>query len=78
MKRICSIIFFLLAINFAKAQSKLTLRQAIEMGITNNIDVNKADLASQQARVTMQQSKLSMLPNVNASANYGTNSGSNQ
>ncbi|KAA9040896.1 TolC family protein [Ginsengibacter hankyongi] len=75
MKRICSIIFFLLTISFVKAQSKLTLRQAIEMGIANNIDVNKADLSSQQAHITMQQSKLSMLPNVNASANYGINSG---
>ena len=75
MKRIFSIIVFLFAMTFAKAQSKLTLRQAIEMGIANNIDVNKADLASQQAHITMQQSKLSMLPNVNASANYGINSG---
>ena len=75
MKTICSIIFFLLTMSFAKAQSKLTLRQAIEMGIANNIDVNKSDLASQQAQITMQQSKLSMLPNVNASANYGINSG---
>src|SRR5664279_3058674 len=76
MKRIFSIItVFLFTITFVKAQSKLTLRQAIEMGIANNIDVNKADLASQQARVTLQQSKLSMLPNVNASANYGINSG---
>ncbi len=75
MKRICSILFFLLTISFVKAQSKLTLRQAIEMGIANNIDVNKADLSSQQAHITMQQSKLSMLPNVNASANYGINSG---
>jgi outer membrane protein len=75
MKRVCSIIFFLLAISFVKAQSKLTLRQSIEMGIANNIDVNRADLSSQQARITMQQSKLSMLPNVNASANYGINSG---
>ena len=45
------------------------------MGITNNIDVNRADLSSQQARIAMQQTKLSMLPNVNASANYGINSG---
>ena len=75
MKRICSIIFFLLTIGVVKAQSKLTLREAIEMGIANNIDVNKANLSSQLAQVTMQQSKLSMLPNVNASANYGINSG---
>jgi len=76
MKRSFSIIIVLLfTITFANAQSKLTLRQAIEMGIANNIDVNRADLSSQQARITMQQSKLSMLPNVNASANYGINSG---
>ena len=75
MKTIFLNIIFLLSCFIVQAQKKLTLQQAIQMGIANNIDVNKADLASQQARVTMQQSKLSMLPNVNASANYGINSG---
>ncbi len=70
------VIFILLAGAFYTSPAqKLTLKQAIEMGIANNIDVNKADLASQEARIAMQQSRLSMLPNLNASAGYGTNSG---
>jgi outer membrane protein len=75
MKTIFLNIIFILICFITQAQKKLTLQQAIQMGIANNIDVNKADLASQQARVIMQQSKLNMLPNVNASANYGISSG---
>ena len=75
MKTIFLNILFLIICFVTQAQKKLTLKEAIQMGIANNIDVNKADLTSQQARITMQQSKLSMLPNLNASAGYGTTSG---
>lgn len=70
-----AIIILLTGTFYISSAQKLTLKQAIEMGIANNIDVNKADLASQQAKIAMQQSKLSMLPNLNASAGYGTTSG---
>ncbi|HVZ95555.1 MAG TPA: TolC family protein, partial [Chitinophagaceae bacterium] len=74
MKPIGIVILLVGAFYISPAQ-RFTLKGAIETGIANNIDVNKADLASQQARITMQQSKLSMLPSLNASAGYGTTSG---
>ncbi len=69
------IILFFSGICFSAKGQDLSLRRAIEMGITNNIDVNKADLSSQEAQITLQQSRLSVLPNVNASSGYGITSG---
>lgn len=60
---------------FAAAQNKLTLKQAIEIGIKNNFDVLQSDLLMQKAGITLVQSKENMLPNLNASANQGTNYG---
>ncbi len=75
MKTIFLNIIFVLICFVVQAQKKLTLKEAIQMGIANNINVNKADLASQEARITMQQSKLSMLPDLGASGSYGSTSG---
>ncbi len=60
---------------FATAQNKLTLKQAIETGIANNLGVNQSDLQMQKADINLKQSKANMLPNLNASANHGINQG---
>lgn len=60
---------------FVTAQNKLSLQQAIQMGIANNIDVNQADLQMQKAGINLRQSKANMLPNLNATANHGINQG---
>src|ERR1700712_4551041 len=72
--------FFLIAIFglvcFAVvAQSKLTLQQAIQMGIANNIDVRQSDLQMQKANINLRQSRANMLPNLNATADHGINTG---
>lgn len=67
-------VFFATAF-FATAQNKLTLKQAIETGIKNNIDVLQSALDMQRAGVTLKQSKENMLPNLNASADHGYNYG---
>ena len=59
----------------AAAQSKLTLQQAIQMGIANNIDVNQSDLLMQKAGINLRQSKAAMLPDLNATADHGFNQG---
>lgn len=57
------------------AQNRLTLEQAIETGMQNNIDVLQSGLAVEKSSVIWRQSKMSALPNLNASINQGTNFG---
>ncbi len=59
----------------ANAQNKLTLRDAIETGIKNNIDVLQSNLQMQKADINLKQSRSNMLPNLNAAANHGFNQG---
>ncbi|MEP7166263.1 MAG: TolC family protein [Ferruginibacter sp.] len=60
---------------FTTAQNKLTLKQAIETGIANNLEVNQADLQSQRAGINLKQSRANMLPDLNATADHGINQG---
>jgi len=53
----------------------LTLKQAVEIGIKNNIDVLQANLQMQKEDITLKQSKEYMLPDLNANANHGKNFG---
>ncbi len=75
MKTIFLNIFFIVACFVVQAQNKLSLKQAIELGIKNNLDVNQADLLMQSANVNLKQSRAAMLPDLNAAANHGTNQG---
>ncbi len=69
-----NILFATFALN-ASAQNTLTLKQAVEIGIKNNIDVLQADLQMQKSGVNLKQSKEDMLPDLNANGNYGKNFG---
>jgi outer membrane protein len=60
---------------FATAQNKLTLKDAIEIGIKNNLAVSQSDLQMQKAGINLKQSKENMLPDLNASADHGYNYG---
>jgi outer membrane protein len=60
---------------FAPAQNKLSLKEAIETGLKNNIDVLQSDLQMQKEGIDYRQSKALMLPDLNASANHGVNQG---
>lgn len=60
---------------FASAQNKMTLKEAVETGIKNNIDVLQSDLQMQKAGIDLKQSKEYMLPDLNANVNYGKNFG---
>jgi len=75
MKSFFLIAAFVSSALFTTAQNKLTLQQAIETGIKNNIDVLQSDLLMQKADIAFKQSKESMLPNLNASADHGYNYG---
>ena len=75
MKQLFLNIFFVLACFGSEAQNKLTLQQAKQMGITNNIDIRQSDLLMQRANVNLKQSRAAMLPNLNANADHGINQG---
>ena len=75
MKSFILNIFFASLASFATAQNTMTLKEAIETGIKNNIDVLQSNLQMQKADINYKQSKANMLPNLNADANHGTNHG---
>jgi len=50
------------------AQTKMTLKQCIESGLANNLDVLQSELQTQSDKVSMNQAKLNLLPNLNGSA----------
>lgn len=75
MKSFFLIVLFVSCTLLATAQDKMTLKQAIEMGIKNNIDVLQSDLLMQKADISLKQSRASMLPNLNINTNQGTNYG---
>lgn len=57
------------------AQEKLTLRQCIETGLANNLDVRQAGLQTQTDEITWKQAKLDQLPYLNGVASHGINQG---
>lgn len=69
-----AILFFGLSLTGA-AQMKLSLQQAIELGVKNNMDVLQSGLAAEKSSIIWRQSRMSMLPNLNAAVNQGTNYG---
>src|SRR3569623_1901694 len=75
MKSFFLIVTFISYTFFATAQNKLTLKDAIEIGIKNNLQVSQSDLQMQKAGITLNQSKENMLPNLIASADHGYNYG---
>ena len=55
--------------------NSITLKQAVETGIQNNLDVKQSDLRMQTAAVNWRQSKANLLPSLGGFANHGTNQG---
>lgn len=81
MKRICvfSLYCCLLLISLKglsqTGPGKLTLKQAVETGIANNLLVQQSGLQVQTDEINWKQSKLNLLPNLNGSASSGINQG---
>ncbi len=68
--------FFILTT--AYAQEKWSLPRCIEYAMSNNITIKQTDLQSQIAALTLKQSKLDQVPNLNFSGGPSYNSGRNQ
>jgi outer membrane protein len=54
---------------------KLSLQEAVETGIKNNLEVQQSDIAMQRQRVNLRQARTNMLPDINAEINHGVNQG---
>ena len=59
------------------APSKLTLKEAVDIAIKNNIQVKQSELRTETADIARKQSKAFLLPNLNGTFNYGWNNGRN-
>lgn len=77
MNRVLISGLFILFFGGLKAQSgtTLTLQQAIQTAIDNNVQVKQSDLLTQTAEVAWKQSRSNLLPDLNASASHGINQG---
>ena len=76
MKKIFVGTLIVLSCLFVSAQQpKLTLQQCIEIGIANNLDVLQGDLQAKASEINWKQAKLNLLPDLNANASHGINTG---
>lgn len=69
MFRVLSILFFLTASTTGGAQT-YSLQQCIDTALANNIGVKQSDLLRQTAQVNLNQSRLNVLPYVNAGISH--------
>ena len=69
--------FCVVAVSFAASSqtNTLTLQQAVEIAIKNNLDVKQSDLQMQAAGVNWRQSKANLIPSLEGFANHGINQG---
>ena len=73
--RILTLLLTLCALPFANAQQAISLKQAIETSLANNISIKQGANAIESARVGLEQIKMNRLPNFNAGAGQSVNFG---
>ncbi len=69
--KIFLILCALLAGFMASAQNVWTLEQCIDTALTNNRNIKQKEIAKKTSEIAYKQSKLDLLPNLNASASQG-------
>ena len=75
MKRFVCLCFFASVVFRVSAQEIWTLEQCIRYACDNNIQLKQQELQVSQDENNLLQSKLGLLPNVNASGNYSASKG---
>ncbi|MBS1779989.1 MAG: TolC family protein [Bacteroidetes bacterium] len=76
MRRLLLPVFiFFTAIASAQQNEVWTLQRAIQYAIDHNLTIQQNVLNARLAKLTMQQSQLSQIPNLNASGSYGRSYG---
>ena len=77
MKKII-IIFSIVGLSIqGNAQKKWTLRECVEYALQNNISVLQSELDVSDAKIDKSDALMNFLPSLNASGNYGVNTGAN-
>ena len=56
---------------------KLSLKQSIEIGINNNLDVQQSNLLMERSRIDWNQARLNLLPSLNGNVGTSINQGRN-
>ena len=75
MKQLTCLLLFLLPLFAASGQNSLSLKQAIETAITNNISMKQGAAAIESASLNLRQARMNRLPNLNAGAGQSVNFG---
>jgi outer membrane protein len=68
---------FIADANAQEVPTRLTLQQAVDIAVKNNIQVKQSSLRLESAEINRKQSHADMLPNLNGNFNYGWNNGRN-
>lgn len=76
MKKIFFCSCLLAASIIGQSQTKtISLQQAVEIGIKNNLEVKQSDLRMQTAGVNLRQARANLFPSLEGFANHGLNQG---
>ena len=75
MKSILFTFLFIATVFPSTGQARMTLQEAVALGIRNNLDIKQAGLQMQNAEIDYKQSRAFMLPDLNAFASHGINQG---
>jgi len=79
MKKLLLLSFSIPLLNLTSyAQEKWDLRKCVEYALANNISIKQADIQARLSRLTLNQSKLAQLPNLQVSTTAGVSSGNTQ
>ena len=76
MKTLISYLLFISIIDCCRAQrTSVTLQQAVETAVTNNLTVKQRELQMESAEVYLKEARAQRYPNLSAFANHGINQG---
>lgn len=69
------LIILLVVSNTVSSQRVFSLKQAVDTGLRNNLELKQMQLQMESAGIDWRQSKANLLPNLNGSASHGINQG---
>ncbi len=69
------LIILLVFSNTVFSQRVFTLKQVVDTGLRNNLELKQMELQMQSAGIDWRQSKANLLPNLNGNASHGINQG---